>query len=575
MATNAGTLEVVITATTSGLTAGIANARTELNKVGPDLKRYGTLLAGTVVAGLTASVYAFGEAQVSATLLSQALKNQGVTSKAALEELIKLSSELQHLSGFSDEAIQGASRLIVKFGATGETLKRLTRDAVDAAAQGHDLEGAAEALGKAYLGETGRLKQYGIAIDETIPKTLRFSEALRQWEEKFGGSAAAKGKTFFGMIGIAKGDVSDFAEEIGRNLVPTVQRFVQFMIDNRDVLMKAAGDVGTSIRNWIDDFADVLRWIDRNKGKIGAIGSIISGTLKGPFGLFQAARGIKSFYEEPVWNNPPTVPRAGPAPLVPAGMGKAGRGGGGDAAQSPDSFAQAWESAILKVGGAMKIWSTAIEALIGGVTNVMATGFNDAFLAIADGGTTALGVLQKMGLGFRNLVFKIVADIIAQWITANILMMAMTRTRQVAEITGAASVAAANNVAAMAAIPFGWIAGIAAAGAIIAMVMSFAKFAEGGIVTGPTLGLFGEAGTEAVIPLDKGKEMGLFGSGGGDGGKGGGVTEVHLHFDGATFVDADETKWDNLVRRYVIPALAAYQDKTRANDFRRWPTRTA
>jgi hypothetical protein len=38
------------------------------------------------------------------------------------------------------------------------------------------------------------------------------------------------------------------------------------------------------------------------------------------------------------------------------------------------------------------------------------------------------------------------------------------------------------------------------------------KFAEGGLVTGPTLGLLGEAGPEAVIPLDR---MGDFGGGGG------------------------------------------------------------
>jgi phage-related minor tail protein len=33
-------------------------------------------------------------------------------------------------------------------------------------------------------------------------------------------------------------------------------------------------------------------------------------------------------------------------------------------------------------------------------------------------------------------------------------------------------------------------------------------FAEGGIVTGPTVGLVGEAGPEAVIPLDRMGEMG-------------------------------------------------------------------
>jgi phage-related minor tail protein len=33
--------------------------------------------------------------------------------------------------------------------------------------------------------------------------------------------------------------------------------------------------------------------------------------------------------------------------------------------------------------------------------------------------------------------------------------------------------------------------------------MGIPRFAEGGIVTGPTLALIGEAGPEAVIPLDR------------------------------------------------------------------------
>lgn len=53
------------------------------------------------------------------------------------------------------------------------------------------------------------------------------------------------------------------------------------------------------------------------------------------------------------------------------------------------------------------------------------------------------------------------------------------------------------------------------------------KFAEGGIVTGPTLGLLGEAGPEAVIPLDR-----LRGGGGG--------TNITINLQGDFYTD-DET----------------------------------
>ena len=71
-------------------------------------------------------------------------------------------------------------------------------------------------------------------------------------------------------------------------------------------------------------------------------------------------------------------------------------------------------------------------------------------------------------------------------------------------------------------------------------------FAEGGIVTKPTVGLVGEAGPEAVIPLD---EMGSMG---------GGVT---VHFNGHTFLD-DESAIDKLVRKISSAQKRVTQRRT-------------
>lgn len=578
MATNAGTLEVVITADTTGLSAALKNAREEINKSVPSWLSFGSILKKGIAAGfaavgtaVTASVYAFGNAQKSAVGIAVSMRNQGIYSKEAFDAAMELASGLQRLSGVSDESIVDSQALLVSYGLQGKALDEVTIAALDLSiAKEIDLNTASQLLGKAFKGETDTLKRYGIIVDEMIPKSQRFAYALGQIQNNFGGSAEAKGKTFFGMIAIAKEDMSDYAEIIGAELVPVIQRFVQFMIDNRDVLMKAARDVGKSIREWMNDFADVMRWIEKNKGKLSALGNIFAGVARGPIGMFQAARGLRDFYKEPAFEAPATVPRAGPSPLVPAGFGGKGkgRGKGGEDGGSPVTFEQQWNDALFSIGKNIRITFDAVTTFVSGFTSTLSQGFQDVFTSIADGGTSVGEVLSKMGTNFRNLIFKVVSDIIAQWMTANILMMAITKSRQTSEIVGAAQVAAANNIAAMSSIPFGWIAGVAAAGAIIATVMSFAKFAEGGIVDRPTLGMVGEAGTEAIIPLKKGKEMGLFG------GSGEGGAQVHFHFDGAALVDADEAKWDNIARRYIIPALAAYQDKTRHSDFRRWPTRT-
>lgn len=76
-----------------------------------------------------------------------------------------------------------------------------------------------------------------------------------------------------------------------------------------------------------------------------------------------------------------------------------------------------------------------------------------------------------------------------------------------ANATEAAKDAAAKTLSAYADIPFAGLAlGLTAVTAIMAAIQSVPKFAEGGIVTSATLGVFGEAGPEAVLPLDKLKD---------------------------------------------------------------------
>ena len=73
-----------------------------------------------------------------------------------------------------------------------------------------------------------------------------------------------------------------------------------------------------------------------------------------------------------------------------------------------------------------------------------------------------------------------------------------------ANANAALSDAAAKTVSAYAGIPFAGIAlGVAGVAAIIGAMRNIPKFAEGGIVNRATLGVFGEAGPEAVMPLDK------------------------------------------------------------------------
>ena len=78
------------------------------------------------------------------------------------------------------------------------------------------------------------------------------------------------------------------------------------------------------------------------------------------------------------------------------------------------------------------------------------------------------------------------------------------KTAHDANASAAMKEAAAKTLASYAGIPFAGLAlGLSSVAAIVGVMTSLPKFAEGGIVNSPTLGLFGEAGPEAVMPLDK------------------------------------------------------------------------
>lgn len=70
--------------------------------------------------------------------------------------------------------------------------------------------------------------------------------------------------------------------------------------------------------------------------------------------------------------------------------------------------------------------------------------------------------------------------------------------------TANAAAAGTGAASAVASIPYvGPILAVAAVASIIAAILSIPKFANGGIAYGPTVGLFGEAGPEAIVPLDR------------------------------------------------------------------------
>ena len=98
--------------------------------------------------------------QISAErLLENNLRNIAGVSSDASENLKQLASSLQQTTTFGDEAIISAQSLLATFQLNEDTIARLTPRLLDmSAAMGTDLRSSAILLGKAFIGETSRLK---------------------------------------------------------------------------------------------------------------------------------------------------------------------------------------------------------------------------------------------------------------------------------------------------------------------------------------------------------------------------------------------------------------------------------
>jgi hypothetical protein len=120
--------------------------------------------------------------------------------------------------------------------------------------------------------------------------------------------------------------------------------------------------------------------------------------------------------------------------------------------------------------------------------------------------------------------FGIMTGAIAGFFTETIIPMFIELGTMVIEFLTSIAAAEAFSIFG---IPFsvGTLAGVAVVAAAIATIaaFSFGAFAEGGVVTKPTMALMGEAGPEAIIPLSKLGQMG-----------GGGQATIIVELDGRT-----------------------------------------
>jgi hypothetical protein len=176
-------------------------------------KGFGAIRA--VGSALTAPLDAANEADRAIVSLEAALKAAGNTTPGFVADLENLATAQSRVSGVSDETVLNVEKQLVAFKATSAELPKLVQASLDFSTKTGDAASAAFILGRALDGETARLGQYGIFLEQGSTRTERLDQLVQQISARFGGQAAAAASTYAGRISVLKTQIQESLETLG------------------------------------------------------------------------------------------------------------------------------------------------------------------------------------------------------------------------------------------------------------------------------------------------------------------------------------------------------------------------
>jgi hypothetical protein len=192
-----------------------------------------TAAFGAVAAGLTIAAKAAIEDEKSQALLQRQLEKTFGANEELTTSAERYISVTQLRTGTSDVELRDSLSTLVR--ATGDLTKSqdLLNTAQDiSAATGRDLGSVTLALAKASQGQFTALSRLGIPLDDSTKKSKDFGKVLELLEGQFGGAADAAANTFGGKLKIIQGQFGEIIETIGAALLPYLDKFATFLVNN-------------------------------------------------------------------------------------------------------------------------------------------------------------------------------------------------------------------------------------------------------------------------------------------------------------------------------------------------------
>ena len=208
--------------TTAGLSSAKKRATIAFAAIGAAALAYGAIAVKA----------ATEDAQGQATLANSLKNSTGARDSdvASVEDWI---GKVTLATGVADDQLRPALATLAR--ATGDVGKAqdLLSLAMDAsAATGKDLGAVSTALAKAQNGNVGGLAKLGIATKDASGKTLSFQKVVEKMQGQFSGAQAAKTDTFAGKISVMQNSLDEATESVGYGLLPILTTLATFMVAN-------------------------------------------------------------------------------------------------------------------------------------------------------------------------------------------------------------------------------------------------------------------------------------------------------------------------------------------------------
>jgi hypothetical protein len=271
------TLKLSILADVDDLNKKLKAANGDVENSATNMEKFGKVAAAAFAAAAAAAAAyalkigvdgvkaAIADEQSQLKLAESLEKATGATKNqiAATEDSI---DKMARATGVADDKLRPAlSRLAISTGDVSKAQDLLSL-ALDISTQtGKPLEGVANALGKAYDGNTAALGKLGVGLSSAELKAMSFTDVQQRLTDLFGGAAAANAETFQGRMDRLKVAFDEGVETIGYNLLPIIESLIDVIVTK----------VVPGFEKFTSLFDPIKEAIDRNKESFQALGNFI------------------------------------------------------------------------------------------------------------------------------------------------------------------------------------------------------------------------------------------------------------------------------------------------------------